>query len=112
SASMAPGDAPMTTAAGCSGVGRESVMGSVFLIDALFAVEVRKSCGVAGEAEAFFGADAEEALSHERIVEEADGAVLEIAVEVDENVAAGDQVGFREDGVRHEAVIRKNGAFA
>ena len=58
-----------------------------------------------GEAQAFLRPHAEKAVSRQGFPEKADGAVLKSSVEINHHIAAGDQLHFRKDGVRDQAVI-------
>src|SRR5690606_39398746 len=51
---------------------------------------------------------AKEATMDQRLPEKAYGTVLQRLVEVDQHVAAGDEVNLGEDAVRREAVVRED----
>src|SRR5262249_42484272 len=59
----------------------------VLPVDALLADEFGEGFGVAGKAQALLRAQAQKTFSGQRILEEADGAILQLPVEVDEHVA-------------------------
>ena len=59
-----------------------------------------------------FDADAEEAAPAQRLVEQADGAVLQLALEVDQHVAARHQLDFGEHAVGGQAVVGEDDAAA
>ena len=57
-------------------------------------------------------AEAEKSPPYQRILEKPEGSVLQVPFEIDEDVAAGDQMNFGEHLVRDEAVVRKNCSFS
>src|SRR4051812_28672791 len=80
----------------------------LLLVDAFLEDEVLESAGVGGEAQAFLRTESQEPLAYERIAEKPDGTVLQAAVEIDQHVAAGDQVHLAEYRIRHQAVVGKH----
>src|SRR5689334_19608349 len=87
SASTPPAEAPSTTS---------SARSSVLLVDALIARDLLEGGALLREAQALLGAEAEEPTTTQGLVEELQGPLLQIAVEVDEDVAAGDELHLRE----------------
>src|SRR5581483_4574282 len=75
------------------------------LIDALLGNERRERRRERGEAERLLLAQPEKTLSAQRAVHHRQRAVLERAVEVDEHVAARDQLHLGEDAVGREGVV-------
>src|SRR5687767_8055065 len=60
------------------------------------------------ETQRLLRADAEESLAAECAPEESDGAILKLAIEVDEHVPARHELHFGKHTVRCEAVIRED----
>ena len=82
------------------------------LIDPPLAVELAKGLVVRGEHQALPRPEREEAAPHERLGEEAERAVLQRTIEVDEHVPARHQLHLREDVVGREAVIGEDHVLA
>ena len=75
------------------------------LVDPSPADERHEGRRLAGEAQRLLRAEAEKAVAAQRIAEQAQRPVLQRAVEVDEHVAAGDELHLGEDAVGGQAVI-------
>src|SRR4051794_15567224 len=81
---------------------------SCLAVDPFARREFLEAAGARREAKRLFRADPEEAARRERIVEQVDGMPLQLPVEIDEHVAAGDQLDLGEDVVRREAVVAEH----
>src|SRR5690348_3843738 len=57
----------------------------------------------------FLAAERENAEHHQAVVEERVNAILEVAIEVDENVSTEDDREFGKRSVGHEVVLREHG---
>ena len=64
-----------------------------------------------GKPQAFLGPDAQKSLSHQGVLEQPDGPILQVPLEIDEDVPAGNELHFSENRIRDQAVIRKDGAL-
>ena len=64
------------------------------LVDPFLGDERLKDAGYGGELEQLLRSDPEEAVSAERIVEQPERPVLQLAAEVDQDIPAGDQMHF------------------
>src|SRR5262249_37647566 len=84
----------------------------VLPVDALLADEFGEGFGVAGKAQALPLPPAPKTFLGQRILEEADGAILQLPVEVDEHVATRNELSLGKHRVRDQAVIREDGARA
>src|SRR5215475_10750563 len=85
---------------------------TVLPVDALLADEFGEGFGVEGEAQTLLRAQAQKTFPRQRILEEADGAILQLPVEIDEHVATRNELSFGKNRVRDQAVIREDGARA
>ena len=59
------------------------------------------------EAQRLLHTDTEKGLAAQRLAKQADSTILQIAVEVDEDVAAGNQLDFRKHAIGGKAMIRE-----
>ena len=64
------------------------------------------------KAQAFLRTDAEKSAPNQRVAEQSDDAILQFAIEIDQDVATRDQMHFAECCVGHEAMVGKDGALA
>src|SRR5687767_11373738 len=108
SASMPPAEVPITTASTRSVIDRCCGIAVPFLKDAILTGHVVERAGVGRPLERFLRADAEEAAPAQRLVEEADGTILQLALEVDQDVAARHHLDLGEDAVGGQAVVREH----
>src|SRR5690606_37388241 len=109
-ASTPPADGPMTTA--LTGRGSDTSGRLQLLVDAVLTADIGKGGAMRGEAERLARADAQEAASAERLAKQADSAVLQRAVEVDEHVPPRHELHLGKDRVGGQAVIREDDPLA
>ena len=64
------------------------------------------------KAQAFLRADAEKPAPDQRVAKQSDDAILQFAIEIDQHVAARNQMHLAERGIGHEAMVGKDGALA
>src|ERR1700742_4291648 len=83
---------------------------SHLLIKPLARIEVRETVCVRGKAQALLAAETEKPAPHERIAEEAERAILQRAIEIDQHIAARHQMRFEKHAVRRETMIREHDA--
>src|SRR6185437_3924171 len=68
-----------------------------------------EKCGrMRRETQRLLGADAEKPLMAQRVAEQSERAILKFPVEIDEHVAAGDQLNLGEYAVGRETMVGKN----
>src|ERR1700679_1493940 len=75
------------------------------LVDALFLREFGESFGIPRKAQILLGAKSQKPLSRERVVEQADGAILKVTFKIDEHIAAGNEVPFGKPRVADQTVV-------
>src|SRR5262245_25359213 len=76
-----------------------------FLINTFLADELGERAGVTVQVQALLRAQHQKSLPHQRVLKEADGAILQFPAEVDEHVAARSQMRLGEHRVRDKAVV-------
>src|ERR1700689_1340782 len=108
SASTAPADPPITIASMRSLIASVALTMVPLLVDPVLRNDVGEGFGVSAEAQGLLYADTQKALMAERLVKQPDGSVLKLAVEVDKNIAARNQLHFRKHAVRRQAVVRED----
>src|ERR1700754_5364335 len=80
----------------------------LLLVNPFLCDEILESTGMAGEAQAFLRAQAQESLAYERVTEKLDGSILQGAVEIDQHFAAGEQVHLAEHRIGHQTMAGKH----
>src|SRR5262245_27954532 len=76
---------------------------SCALVDAIFPHELDERCRVRGEAQCFLETEPEKALATQRIAQHPDRPILQLALEVDEHIAARRELHLRERAVGGQA---------
>src|ERR1700761_310706 len=82
------------------------------LIYLLLANKVLEGSDVIGKPQALLGAEAEKAARRERVLEQPDRAILQVAIEIDHDVAARDQMHLGKHRIRDQTVIGEDDALA
>src|SRR3954470_24107792 len=104
SASSAPADPPITMTSG-------SIMSNP-LVDPSLGQELAEPGRLVGEPQVLLEPEAQKALAAQRPAQHAERAVLELALEVDQHVAARDELHLGERAVGRQAVIGEHDRLA
>src|SRR5690606_29757015 len=84
----------------------------LLLIQSLGAAEVVKGIAVTREPYAFLGAQPQEPSVGEGVAEQTDDTILQTTVKIDEDVTAGNELHFAENGIGDQAVVGEYHTFA